>query len=469
MISYFFKKSNVTHTNEYNLKLFESDYVKDDFYPIIEEIAKTNDLNSITNAFIQCFHERNYLEGNGNRYNSYHLFLELYQFYPQYCCDTVHLFAHYGYWKDLINILELLKINEKNLPLINKIIQIYGDQLKIDKESKSNISYAGKWAPRENHKFHKNYKQLFNMLLEYLFPNLEKNAKKKEYRNLISKLNKRLKTTEIYMCANEWSKIDFDLVPKIHLSKWHKAHLNVDLKQIPSWENFHIGNRCLSNVDRIQTRQNLLNWFNTRSNYYDIQGKLPHEIINILKNNDVLFNEKVMLDHQWEQYQKRLTKKYLPLCYFYDSDIANSLTILLSNDIIVPDEEPYIFSLSEDELIDKIEELNNIEWVSSGIDLEKIYNLVSKNYEELPTVVIFSDCPSPEHNFDKEVNFNLIHWNLKGNCKKPIFENNMIKLNGFSKKLLDFFIDNKEIPTNEEYFLSIVNSEEYNLVRDLIN
>tara|TARA_A100001015_G_C15044630_1_gene742638 strand:+ start:1342 stop:2361 length:1020 start_codon:yes stop_codon:yes gene_type:complete len=126
-----------------------------------------------------------------------------------------------GCWKDLkclANYLSYCGIN-RNHEVMNMIYKIFSKQIIHDivlynnftNENYKNISWCAKWIPRE--------KSCYGWMVPYIMQHMfELNTQispsiyysyLKKYRKTITKLNKKLDTAEIYICKNEWSKIDF--------------------------------------------------------------------------------------------------------------------------------------------------------------------------------------------------------------------------------------------------------------------
>jgi len=516
-------------TNNPGLDLFFKlvrDIDNDNLIYLIENIIKTNNSEYIAELFVQCFQVRNCRGGKGERLLSYKIMYQLYLNFPLTVFSLIHLYKDYGYWNDLNNLLFFVDyyIFDDNDKFKNKIIQIYSNQLKEDKikidNGETKISLAAKWAPRENHKFSKKHRNLFNDLLFEIFPYIQKNKRYKAYRQLISSLNTYLNTTEILMCNGSWSKINYSTVPSLNLKKWRKAHLN-ELCKIKLTNSFlETGNRYPDNEDRINARKNLLSTI--RDPEKKISGKqlMPHEITRIFfhdrYNNIISESEQELLQTQWETLKSTVIskgRKAIPLCDVSGSmsglpmDVSIGLGILLSeithdnfkNLIITFHEVPCILNLSDcSNLKEKVHKLSESEW-GGNTNLEKVFDLIldiiDKNdikSEDIPDLVIFSDMQFDEAtNFGKKdfnTNLNIIKnkfktrnlicpriifWNLRDSIGYPSTENseNIIMLSGFSPSLLKFILENEIVsePTPLEVYLDIINDTQYDPIRLILN
>lgn len=491
-----------------------------ELYRLIDNIINTNNAQYISELFVQSFQVRNCRGGKGEKNLSYEIILRLYDFFPLTVESVVHLYKDYGYWKDLINLLVSANINNKEL-LVNKIIQIYSQQLKEDKIKMDNgektISLAAKWAPREKHHLSKKYKSLFNQLLLVTFPEIDHNKRFKEYRQLISSLNTFLHTTEISMCNGTWSQINYSHVPSLNLKKWRKAHLNELLKEMLTFEQMETGNRYPDNEDRVNARKNLL--ATIRDPKKSITGKqlMPHELINIFlyRFNNISESEKELLQAQWETLKTTVIskgRKAIPLSDVSGSmngipmEVSIALGILLSevthdafkDRIITFHENPSWVNLSDcTTLEEKVHKLSKAPWGGST-NLEKVFELilsiVDKNKlasEDIPDLVIFSDMQ-----FDTAVNSRgsnnthlqsiknefkirglecprIVFWNLRAATGYPATQDseNIVMLSGFSQSLLKFVLENEIVaePTPLETYLAIINDKQYDPIRVILN
>ena len=187
---------------------------------------------------------RDIVDGKGEYAISYMLIYRWYAFYPELatfalrCCvslneDAVHPF---GSWKDIKYFCNYCKNMSKTEthPLILFAIQLVNNQIRNDVNSEK-ISLAGKWVPREkSSKFGWLFKQLaVNYFHEYFVTaksaQQQKSATLKsftKYREICSKLNKRLDTVQIKQCSHEWAKIDPSKQTSITMHKQKTAFLN---------------------------------------------------------------------------------------------------------------------------------------------------------------------------------------------------------------------------------------------------
>jgi hypothetical protein len=117
--------------------------------------------------------------------------------------------------------------------LLNK--QIREDEKKFLEGKIEEISLAAKWVPRQTSTYSCLFDDLaidyfYNYILTAKSDDSKCKATKKcftKYRQLISKLNKALDTTQIKQCSGKWSQIDFNRVTSLTFSKQKKAFSNI--------------------------------------------------------------------------------------------------------------------------------------------------------------------------------------------------------------------------------------------------
>jgi len=193
---------------------------------------------------------RDIVDGKGEYTLSYMMIYSWYSFSPELTCYALKMLVHpnnngeqpYGSWKDMkyfCNYCIMMGLSKEHF-LIHYVIMLINDQLKEDlqkvEQQKSKFSLVAKWIPRERSK---KFGWLFDLLAVNYFPNYIETANtddkmkkailkcKTEYRKIISFLNKTIDTLQIKQCNHQWSKIDFNHVTSISLTKQKKAFLNI--------------------------------------------------------------------------------------------------------------------------------------------------------------------------------------------------------------------------------------------------
>ena len=199
---------------------------------------------------------RDIVDGKGECSLTYMMIHTWFQFYPELALYAVKCLVYfvgnttthqYGSWKDIKYFSSYCQKQGCPLdhPLIQHAISIVNAQIVTDYanlvSNSDEISLAGKWVPREKSgRFGWMYEALAcNYFPRYLETATEKSKPaailkaKTEYRKLLSALNRKIDTLQIKQCDNNWTKIDFNKVTSVSLSKQRKAFLNVTKKGLP--------------------------------------------------------------------------------------------------------------------------------------------------------------------------------------------------------------------------------------------
>jgi len=499
----------------------------------ISDKSKTN----ITELFVLLFQTRDIKNGKGLRTLSYDLFFELYDnVNSKICLELLHLFPFYGYYKDLVNIYNICNDSKKDSykPIKNKILYIFSDQIKSDMKNMisdpKNVSLLSKWLPRESSNINKIlYKDLVKFLVSINYINTNSNPKK-EYRKIISILNKHIDTVEIKMCSNNWQHIDPSHIPGICLNKFRKAFLN---EKIDSSEQRY------NRLDRIKCSDNLKLLMKNKPN--KLNGShtiLPHVLVNKMrkilynKNND---SEVLLLNSQWNNiknsFKNSFLKKCIPMCDLSGSmktilsdksncclmDISIALSILVSElneksfkDIILSFSETCkIINLSnKNNLSDKINHIfNDMSNIGLNTNFESAYNKILDTLvlnkvpvgEEPEMLIVFTDmgfdsCDKKSKNFSTvcetlKEKFNSkcieVHGSIEKSWKLPkIVIWNLSSFNEFQSKSNNTDIvtisgwskNNIELLNEEEFMLydssqilkKILSHDRYNIIREIV-
>jgi len=212
----------------------------------MEDIEKAKELLSVLYRMIG--HTRDIIDGKGEYTLAYMMVYTWYQSFPELakyalkCFVELEKSAHqYGSWKDIKYFCNYCRSKGESVQfeLIQYCIVLTNEQLKRDMCAyalcSNNVSLAAKWVPREKSSFG----WLYESLATHYFSHYVNSAKtdiqvKKavlkcmtEYRKVLSKLNRYIDTLQIKQCDKSWSKINFQKVTSISLTKQKKAFLNV--------------------------------------------------------------------------------------------------------------------------------------------------------------------------------------------------------------------------------------------------
>jgi hypothetical protein len=223
------------------------------------------------------------------------------------------LMIPYGSWKDCKYLIEYCEhYKRKNTETTKKIkdyvYTIILKQLEIDENKISlnmkDVTLLARWIPREKSKFKYMFHELALFSSSFNLPNENTMSYKKavtklktNLRKKIAKINKYLQTVQIKQCGNNWKEIDFYKdVTSITMMKQKKAFLNID----------KTGALRNNNEDRIEARNNLLNYLQEVSNK-NIKAKnvdIYDYVKSALNVNDE--NEKLLINESWKENGKNL-------------------------------------------------------------------------------------------------------------------------------------------------------------------
>ena len=481
--------------------------------------------NDIADLFVLAFQTRNCRGGKGERVLFYEMIKTLYGHYPETVMNLMDLVSHYGYYKDYVVILQ--EINESPLyqNLNDKIInimvsQIEKDNVELELSKNENrvakLSMVAKYAPRAN-------KQCRNIAKAFYRKMYPKDVKAEEkYRKVLAKLNKALSTTEVLMCAKNYSSIEFKKVPSVCLMKWRNAFLN-ERKGVCPDALKETGNRFPDDVDRVASRKNLECAVKDKC----VNGKqlMPHEIVKKFMMESITGIEEELLALQWEKVKENVLQNknggvglnlgnVVPLVDVSGSmnglpmEVAISLGILVSeitnpafsDTFITFSTEPEWVSLKGLTLQEKIKKTR-----MSGFGLstnlmkavEMILDIVvSKglNENEIPDLMVFSDMQFDEadNNAMNKTSYEtiqrlfaeagmkisgkpyriprIIFWNLRATTGSPVSSSteNVQLISGFSPSLLKSVMNGDDTSPEALYRL-VLEDNLYDPVREILN
>ena len=197
----------------------------------------------IEDVIVMAFQTRDIRGGKGERQLFKDMLNILFKNMPQLTLSLLDLIPEYGCWDDLFQLKEPQQIE--------RVLEITVEQLLMDSatEEGNKISLCAKWVPREDRQA-----DLAKLLAKRIFPGEQNLSRRlKAYRKLVVGLNKRLQTTEIKMCDQNFAAIEPQHVPGRCLQKHMKAFLNEPLKKG--------GLRKPDDDDRMECRKNFQEHF----------------------------------------------------------------------------------------------------------------------------------------------------------------------------------------------------------------
>ena len=415
----------------------------------------------IEKIIITCFAARNCRGGKGERKVFYIALAHMYKIFPTLVLKLMSLIPQYGYWKDLLNMLEFVKgVNFRKTVcklfanqlrkdfmfvanadqnkdsytnfLCMKIKNVTSEQKSVTSGQKNvtseqkNVTLCSKWAPSEGKVFDKKYDIIPDIIKEMFNIKVINPSHKKMYRKMNVYIRKYLDIVEAKMSADEFASIIPKNIPSIALQKYIKALSNRDKN----------GDIIYDTEDREECRENFITYIMNGGN---INGKqlFPHELVKSCQGKELDEFKKIILNAQFKDILSNVSKqisenkveshidftKAISVCDVSGSmegipmNVAIALTLVVSqlthkdyrNLAITFDTNPQIHNFEDEKTFyDKIKSLERAEWGGST-DFEKtmilITNIIrSKKIPEsdVPTTLfVFSDMMFNEaHRYD---------------------------------------------------------------------
>ncbi len=300
------------------------DLEKDKLVSLMEATKLTASLEDMA---VLAFHTRDILEGKGERDLFYTMFHELYKTHPDALFRTMKEIPNFGAWFDLQKLIshgiknnyitssiprksdsdyQLMKAF-KNEPIVQKVIQLYGEQLLEDSNKENNFTLAAKWLPREGKR-----NGWINLLVaQHLFPSefaINQGFALKKLRQMVSAINTKLNTIEMKMChdaegKHHFSDIDPAHVPSRCLKMKRKAFFN---------ENKDGTIRNEDDMDRMFCRNRFLEHIQKAvKGEASVHGRrlMPHEFIIALENRTTTQTDRDTLQAQWNDLRQSILEK----------------------------------------------------------------------------------------------------------------------------------------------------------------
>lgn len=252
----------------------------------LRKVLELDTPEALEDAAVLAFHSRNVRGGKGERDVFYRLFLTLIGEYPELGTPLLKLVPEYGSWRDVFAIrgeAGSTYLNDAWLDLA--VAQLRADEAAAA-EGKS-ISLLAKWIPREHRA---GDSDAAVMLAKALFPEtVHHSSRMRQYRQLVSRLNRHLATVETAMCAGRWADIKPAAVPGRAGKLYARAFLNLPKGKNPADEG---GMRHPNNPDRMTCREHFLAHFSAaaegKAKVNGANTVFPHEIVKRALNGSYL-------------------------------------------------------------------------------------------------------------------------------------------------------------------------------------
>ena len=225
------------------------------------------DFHFDTDAFLPIiFHTRDISHGRGQRDLTYAMIVCLYRSNPDLAACALRLCASkYGSWCDIKYFCRYVSMFDDEIrdEMIDMAIDILVQQLNIDyvtwtgalSDNLDNLrttsrpigreilSYAAKWVPREKSAMG----WLFDRIVERWAAGSHYNSRyKREFRKMISELNRELGTVEIKQCSGEVHNIIYEDIPIKALVSQYRSFANLEV--YPKRDGFGSGSRSFEHI-----------------------------------------------------------------------------------------------------------------------------------------------------------------------------------------------------------------------------
>ena len=410
----------------------------------IREAESENDATKVAELFLTMFQTRACRGGKGDKLPFYNMMQILFTRFPTTTLSLIEDIPHYGYWKDL-----LLLVKHVNLypiegvdysPLINRCYAVMAKGIQDDdvkrKGGSTELSFVGKFAPREGKEFEKNYRSMSN-IIKHMYPEdvgscLRGKSKqeiteawnraKMKYRNVVVPLATALNVPEQLMCSLRWQEIDFArYVTSLCMSRNMNAFLNQTKNGQVKYPDVQ---------DRVLCAEHVI------ENISNLAGKVlnPHElVVKVLKRGNLTPAltpaSKAVISAQWNKIRESTIEyataqaaeegkesfqlsSLVPIADVSGSmsgtpmEVCIALSLLLS-EITHEKFRDLILTFSSDcrwedfsdcgTFVDKVQKLKMMHWGMSTnfvLAMERIAKIVEDNgltSEQTPDLVVFSD------------------------------------------------------------------------------
>lgn len=426
--------------------------------------------------------------------------------------NMLEITPEYGYWKDLLNILEILnnnvtlKINTKfkQLSEYKKVVDMFATQLVKDYcnlKSNKNVSLCAKFTPSKNKHFDKTLNIVNDISYTFsvksrdisAFDAFDRKKYNTMYRKIVSELRRHLDVAEVKFAENNWYELDFNKMPGLCMKRHVKAfNKNCENKWI-LYLNDVSENKAKMNNSLVYPYEILSNYINRYKNSHT--DAMWSNMVREHKKSNLIGDRKIIpiIDVS----PSMTCNKSIPL------KNAISLGLLIAE---LTKETPMggsYFTFSENPTFNKIDfskslyenvrNLRHADWGGST-DFVKVFDYMLSRMvknkvkaQDAPEIIFcMSDMQFNHASKWDKTTFEILKdkynesgykmpklwfWNLNGNTTDfPVEsdEDGTLLLSGFSTSLLKQVLSG-EFKTPSDLVNDILYSSRYDIARDIIN
>lgn len=232
---------------------YPDDILKKNISIILHNIKNIEDVNLLLDLFILTFQKKNFRDEKGVMILN-QLFIEIYKEYPKTVITFLNENSYYGYYKDFINILEMIELlyNDRESPpiriledgIINIVtVQLLSDKMKLDSylaqkkfygsvydDKYPKLSLVSKFIPKEGIYFNKFAERMFGVSI----------SSNELFLKIILALRAALEVPEVLAYAELLDNKNFANMPSLCVNHCNKSFLNeIILKKYSSKISFN--------------------------------------------------------------------------------------------------------------------------------------------------------------------------------------------------------------------------------------
>lgn len=378
--------------------------------------------------------------------------------------QNIHNIAYFGRWDDMIAFMDT--VYEKYA------IDEYAKALK------TGHGLAAKWAPRLGGKNNPTKKRFANKLRASM------NLTAKDYRKLIVEMTDVVETA---MCQKDWSKIDYEKVPSLAMTRYNKAFSKHDWERFSQFGKNVTKGDAKINVKAIYPYDLIKTLRVSRDQIGVVEAQWAKQIDYLEDSNERLFT---MVDVSGSMKISRISGDITPM------DVAVSLGLYISERTKGPYKDAFM-TFSKDPRIQyvkgsisqKMRSMMNADW-GMNTNLEKAFtHILEKSRamnvppEQMPTILLilsdmeFDSCVSTpsftamENIKEQYAAFGyevpkVVFWNIEnrhGNTPVNFKEDGTALVSGLSPSILKGILKGN-ITNPYMVMLDTINDEDYNRI-----